>query len=69
MVGGRLGIYILYTSPFPVQKFFAKTKGMASQGRFGGYILSGLSAMGVYAQWLLTASKKWQNYGKNHSSK
>jgi hypothetical protein len=42
---------------------------MASQGRFGVYILSGLSAMGVYAQWLLTASKKWQNYGKNHSSK
>jgi hypothetical protein len=61
--------FIYYTSTLTVQKIFMKVKGMATQGRIGVYILSGLSAMGVYDQWLLTASKKWQNYGKNHSSK
>lgn len=35
-----------------------KVKGMASQGQIGVYILSGLSAKGVYAKWLLHSFQK-----------
>jgi hypothetical protein len=41
-----------------VQKFFMKVKGIASQRRFGVYILSGLARMGIYAKWLLHGFQK-----------
>lgn len=46
------------THLFREQKFFMKTKGEASQWRFGVYILTRLSAMGVYTQWLLHGFQK-----------
>jgi hypothetical protein len=50
---GRHYVGIYYTSTLTVQKIFMKVKGMATQGRFGVYILGGFSRLSIYAQWLL----------------